>query len=84
MASLRAVNPSAFATERTRKRIEQLATERGISAEQAASELAVNLRMARSGAPEEVAQVVAFLASPAASYMQGAIVDVDSGQTRTL
>jgi 3-oxoacyl-[acyl-carrier protein] reductase len=42
------------------------------------------LRVARFGTPQEIARVVAFLASDAASYMQGAIVDVDGGQTRTL
>ena len=79
-----AVNPSAIATERTRRRIDTLAGERGITAQQAAGELARQLRVARFGTPEEVAQVVAFLASPGAAYMQGAIVDVDGGQTRTL
>ncbi|MGN6111579.1 MAG: SDR family oxidoreductase [Luteimonas sp.] len=79
-----AVNPSSIATERTRKRIEALAAERGIPVEDAAGELARELRVARFGTPEEIAQVVAFLVSDAASYMQGAIVDVDGGQTRTL
>jgi 3-oxoacyl-[acyl-carrier protein] reductase len=79
-----AVNPSSIATERTRKRIEALATERGITLEQAGSELARQLRVARLGTPEEVAHVVGFLVSDASSYMQGAIVDVDGGQTRTL
>ena len=79
-----AVNPSSIATDRTRQRIERLAAERGISVEEAGAELARQLRVARFGTPEEVAQVVAFLVSDAASYMQGAIVDVDGGQTRTL
>ncbi len=35
--------------------------------------------MGRLGDPTEVAQVVLFLASPAASYMTGAIVAVDAG-----
>ena len=79
-----AVNPSGIATERTQVRIDALATQRGIAGEAAAADLARELRVARFGAPAEVADVVAFLASDRASYMQGAIVDVDGGQTRTL
>lgn len=79
-----AVNPSSIATERTRKRIEALAIERGTTVDQAAAELARQLRVARLGTPEEIARVVGFLVSDAASYMQGAIIDVDGGQTRTL
>ncbi|SDY86465.1 3-oxoacyl-[acyl-carrier protein] reductase [Lysobacter sp. yr284] len=79
-----AVNPSAIATERNQARVDALARERGLAPADAAAELARTLGVARFGAPEEVARVVAFLASDAASYMQGAIVDVDGGQTRTL
>lgn len=79
-----AVNPSSIATERTQTRIDAIARERGLDAADAAAELARTLGVARFGAPEEIARVVAFLASDAASYMQGAIVDVDGGQTRTL
>jgi NAD(P)-dependent dehydrogenase (short-subunit alcohol dehydrogenase family) len=79
-----AVNPGSIATERTQVRIERLAAERGIEVAQAADELARQLRVPRFGTPEELANVVAFLVSDRASYMQGAIVDVDGGQTRTL
>ncbi len=36
--------------------------------------------MRRSGQPEEIARVIAFLASDAASFMTGAIVDVNGGK----
>jgi 3-oxoacyl-[acyl-carrier protein] reductase len=79
-----AVNPSSIETERTRKRLESLSIDQGITMEQAAAELARQLRVARLGTPEEIARVVGFLVSDSASYVQGAILDVDGGQTRTL
>jgi 3-oxoacyl-[acyl-carrier protein] reductase len=79
-----AVNPGSIATGRTHKRIDALATELALTPEQAAETLSRKLRVARFGTPGEIASVVGFLVSEAASYMQGAIIDVDGGQTRTL
>lgn len=79
-----AVNPSTIATDRLNTRIEALASARDLRFEEAAREMAASLGVERFGEPVEIAQAVAWLASPLAAYCQGTILDVDGGKTRTL
>lgn len=79
-----AINPGSIATERLQVRIDAVANEEKLTRDAAAGKMAQALGVARFGGPEEIARAVAFLASPAAGYCQGAIVDIDGGQTRTL
>jgi len=79
-----AINPGAIMTDRLQARTQRLARDRSIDEGAAAKELAHTMKISRFGEPNEIGNAVAFLASPAAGYCQGAIIDIDGGQTRTL
>lgn len=78
------VNPGSIRTDRLTGRIAAVMKERGLDAEQAAAALAADTGVSRFGEPEEIAEIVAFLAGPGASYVQGAIMDVDGGWVRAV
>jgi len=79
-----AINPGSIGTERLQVRIRSYAAEHRIDETEAARRMAGELRVARFGEPEEIARAVAFLASPQSGFIQGSILDIDGGQTRTL
>lgn len=79
-----AINPGSIKTDRLTVRIRTLAAEKGISEEEASREMTARMGVARFGEPAEIADAVAFLASDPAGYIQGAILDIDGGLTRTL
>jgi NAD(P)-dependent dehydrogenase (short-subunit alcohol dehydrogenase family) len=79
-----AINPGGIKTDRLITRLNAFAAERQIDRADVETEMAKSFGVARFGEPEEIARLVAFLASPQAAFCQGSIVDVDGGQTRTL
>jgi len=79
-----AINPGGIATDRLQTRLKAFAAEHNVAIADAEQQMARAFGVARFGQPEEIARLVAFLASPQAAFCQGAIVDADGGQTRTL
>lgn len=79
-----AINPGRVKTDRLKQMLEEEAAERGGDIEAATAEIIRQMSIVRLGEPEDVANLAAFMVSPQSRYMQGAFIDLDGGQTKTI
>ena len=69
-----AINPGFIRTGRLRKRLETISEK----------QLVREAHIVRVGEPEDVANLVAYVVSPAGRFLHGALIDIDGGQTKTI
>lgn len=77
-----AVSPGATATERWGRLVGQQAAAQGRPADELRAELFRSQPLGRIARPEEVADVVVFLASERAAFVTGVTITVDGGHSR--
>lgn len=77
------INPTYTRTDRVDQLLRARAEKEGITMEEVAASLGRNMPLGRVGTPEEFGKAVAWLASPAASYIHGHALMFDGGATRS-
>ncbi len=79
-----AINPGLIETDRFTRNIERTMRDRSLGRDAAMAFLLSSHGTTRVGRPDEIGAMTAFLASEKADFIQGSIIDVDGGATRSL
>ena len=78
------VAPGFIMTARQQELSVVRASKKGLSFDEYVTEACKDIPAGRFGRPDEIGQVIAFLASTKASYINGATISVDGGYVRGL
>ena len=79
-----AINPGSVETERFERRLADLMAKAGLDKPAARERCRQNLAITRIGMPSDIASLAAFVVSQHGRWLQGAIIDMDGGQTMTI
>jgi 3-oxoacyl-[acyl-carrier protein] reductase len=79
-----AINPGLIETDRFTRNVERVMHERACSRNDALAFLLSSHNTSRVGRPDEIGALAAFLASEKADFIQGSVIDIDGGATRSL
>ena len=77
-----AICPGNITTDISAVEFQAIAEIQGVTPEQVEQEQGEGCALKRRGKPQEVGEVVAFLASPAAAFISGVLVPIDGAQAR--
>ncbi|MFM0516321.1 MULTISPECIES: SDR family oxidoreductase [Caballeronia] len=78
------VLPGPVMTGRRRSYLEHWAPLHDMTVEEATARFPVEAGIARYGTPEEIAELMAFLVSPAAKWMTGSTLRMDGGEVKSI
>jgi 3-oxoacyl-[acyl-carrier protein] reductase len=78
------VLPGPVMTGRRRSYLEHWAPLHGLSVEEATAKFPKDAGIARYGEPEEIAELMAFLVSPGAKWMNGSALRMDGGEVKSI
>lgn len=78
------VSPGAVMTDRRLSMIEKWASAQGGSLDDARQTLLTRLGIGRYGEPEDIAELMAFLVSPAARWLTGTQLRIDGGEVKSV
>ena len=79
-----AINPGPVDTERWWGLVRTMAREKGVSEAEAGARAIRSIPLGRLCTPEEVANMVVFLASERASFVTGAAISMDGAQRKAI
>jgi 3-oxoacyl-[acyl-carrier protein] reductase len=78
------VSPGPVMTGRRLAMIEKWATAHNVSTDQAKETLLAKSGIGRYGEPQDIAELIAFLVSPAARWMTGTQLRIDGGEVKSI